>query len=173
MQNLPAGLLFLIFFSDSAAFHGCLRRMRCFPSINNRFRWGTMTRRRWKAWAMIVLMNVNGVGLWFRIWEFKTSDGCTSKKGMRPLLTNKFAGGDPHTFLKSAHALFEHPKSFTLSLPSSTPCFHRHLKQIAAPAGTCYLRKHPASSEPAGKALNVGCRKEKKKYYAGKVLCES
>ena len=84
------------------------------------------------------------------------------KKVMRQLLTNKFAGGDPHTFLKSAHALFEHPKSFTLSLPSSTPCFHRHLKQIAAPAGTCYLRKHSASPEPAGKALNVGYRKEKK-----------
>ena len=118
-----------------------------------------------------VSAEVDGIGRRFGL--FKTSCGCTSKKGTRPLLTNKFAGGDPHTFLKSAHALFEHPKSFTLSLPSSTPCFHRHLKQIAAPAGTCYLRKHPASSEPAGKALNVGYRKEKKKYYAGEVLRES
>ena len=119
---------------------------------------------------MVVLLGIKSCGSWFWIWEFKTSDGCTSKKGMRPLLTNKFAGGDPHTFLKSAHALFEHPKSFTLSLPFSTPCFHRHLKQIAAPAGTCYLRKHPASPEPAGKMLNVGYRKKKKKRNAGEVL---
>jgi len=96
------------------------------------------------------------------IWEFKTSDGCTFKKGMRPLLTNKFAGGDPHTFLKSALALFEHPKSFT-HFPSHMPItlrsLPRHLKQIAAPAGTCYLRKLSASPEPAGKVLNVGYRK--------------
>ena len=52
-----------------------------------------------------------GVGMGFGL--FKTSCGCTSKKGTRPLLTNKFAGGDPHTFLKSAHALFEQPKSRT------------------------------------------------------------
>ena len=70
--------------------------------------------------------------------------------------------GAPHTFLKSAHALFEHPKSFTLSLPSSTPCFHRHLKQIAAPAGPCYLRKHPASSEPAGKGAERRIQKREK-----------
>ena len=66
-QNLPAGLLFLIFFSDSAAFHGCLRRMRCFPSINNRFRKGTITRRRWKAQIMIVLLGIKSSGSWFWI----------------------------------------------------------------------------------------------------------
>ena len=95
------------------------------------------------------------------------------KKGMRPLLTNKFAGGDPHTFLKSAHALFEHPKSFTLSLPASTPCFHRHLKQIAALPDPVILEStlHPPSLPE--KVLNVGYRKEKKKYYAGEVLRES
>ena len=52
-----------------------------------------------------------GVGMGFGL--FKTSCGCTSKKGTRPLLTNKFAGGAPHTFLKSAHALFEQSKSRT------------------------------------------------------------
>ena len=66
------------------------------------------------------------VGMRFGL--FKTSCGCTSKKGMGPLLTNKFAGGNPHTFLKSAYALFEQPKSCT-----QRTCLH--LKQIAKPSG--------------------------------------
>lgn len=56
-----------------------------------------------------VSAGAKGVGMGFGL--FKTSCGCTSKKGTGLLLTNKFAGGNPHTFLKSAYALFEQPKS--------------------------------------------------------------
>ena len=115
-----------------------------------------------------VSAGAKGVGMRFGL--FKTSCGCTSKKGTRPLLTNKFAGGDPHTFLKSAHALFEQTKSCT-----QRTCLH--LKQIAKPSGNDIKKSREALELPekCGTSEQRKQRKEVKRQGGAedseKILC--
>ena len=110
-----------------------------------------------------VSAEVDGIGRRFGL--FKTSCGCTSKKGTRPLLTNKFAGGEPHTFLKSAHALFEQTKSRT-----QRTCLH--LKQIAKPSGNDIKESKEALELPekCGTSVQRKQRKEVRRRGGAKTV---
>ena len=66
--------------------------------------------------------------------------------------------------LKSARALFEQFKSFTLLLCP-------HLKQIAPPALTAIIKASPPL-EPAGKMPNVNQKKSRKRLEPDREGCE-
>ena len=163
-KNLPGRILFSFSFPTQPLFTGACGKCGAFLLYNNRFRRGTITRWRRKAGIWLYGWSVK----WIVVLDLgvqKRPVDVSSKKGMRALSDKQACPVVPRIpFLKALTRFLNIPNHLHCSrhtglLPYSH--FHRRLKQIAAPAGTCYLRKHPAFPEPAGKVLNAGYRKEK------------
>ena len=159
MWTHRGGNFFALFFSGSAAFHGCLPRKRI-PSLTHCLFLRPCPITRARGGDGFVL-------LFYCFWfgEFKTSEGCTKKRHKGTLRQNMFCPEVPLApFLKRYHA-FESSKSFTSPLPpASSGTSNRWLPGREHPSG-----KESPSLEPSGKALNAGYRKKQKSLHPPQV----
>ena len=124
---------------------------------------------------MAVLQGTKCVDVLLWIWEFKNVRWTYFQERHKGTLRQaSLSRGAPSPFLKALTRFLNIPNPLRSSchaclLPYIH--FHRHLKQIAAPAGTCYLRKHPAPPRAYRKSAERRIQKrEKEAKNAGAVL---